>query len=1002
MRAGLAAAVGLGWAQLRRLRARWALLVVGIALVVAVPVITAGLATTVTAQAVRQSIAGLGQDDRTLTVTQEATSTFRRGTPAQGDAAVRRQLGRLTGGTVLREVIFRELTTRGQTYYVGAADRLGSAVRVTSGRLPRSCTPARCEVLAIGGDAAALRAAVASLGLDVVGAATRTNPLLVGGSLTPDRAPVLVAASVDGLARVSSLELFARYYAWVAAIDADAVVRDGVGTYLARSADVDATLQTVVGATTFIRPDAALRSAADRAQASTRRYGLLGGFAGALLLGFALVAGTGLRREMTLLTGLVRRRGGPPGQVAVPVLVAAAVCGALGAIGGGLLGGVVSALHRGGTGLGPVAAAGHALAGGGVVAVVLGLVSVAVVVAVLLWPDTRATEIWRLLDLVAVTALGAVVLAAARGSSSASQVDQGDPLVVALPVLAAVVAGLVAARAWAPVTRLLRRALPRRSLAGQLALLGVVRRPLRSVTTAGFVTAAVATVVFAGAYRATLLAGDADQAAFQVPLDATVSAGTQQPAGVVDTAAARAAGVQTYGVVRTHATITDPNGVATSLDVLAVDRAAIAHVRDWTRVTGGADAGTVASALGSPAPVAAPTLPRGARTVGIAAAGADPQTSITLYVRRADGREVGVPLAIGGGRLTATLPSGGPFTVVAVGLDEAPDYATHHAHNIGEGTNDEPVLSGRLRLTTVTADDRPVAWNWATWGSATGSTEVASGALTLAYKLSGQPAVAVPGFAAVRSATVPVVVDDATARAAVGGRLPFLLDGTTRLVGRVVGVQPRLPTVSGPFVLADRAVLQQQLDLQRPGRTADQYWLSGPAAGLDRVQTAWHGVRFERRASIQRALDADPVGRGSRLLLVLVALLALGIAAVALVLLVLGERRDGAGELFAWEADGVPPRVLRRVLLLRGVAVAVVAVPVGVVAGLGVAAAGARLVSVDATGRTPVPPLALTLGSVWTPLALLVGLGAGLVAAALVALGALREHAPLAAAVDLR
>ena len=56
---------------------------------------------------------------------------------------------------------------------------MADAVRLTSGRLPHSCTRSRCEVLAIGGSADRLRLAATTLALDVVGTAVRANPLLV-------------------------------------------------------------------------------------------------------------------------------------------------------------------------------------------------------------------------------------------------------------------------------------------------------------------------------------------------------------------------------------------------------------------------------------------------------------------------------------------------------------------------------------------------------------------------------------------------------------------------------------------------------------------------------------------------------------------------------------------------------------------------------------------------------------------------------------------------------
>ena len=69
--------------------------------------------------------------------------------------------------------------------------------------------------------------------------------------------------------------------------------------------------------------------------------------------------------------------------------------------------------------------------------------------------------------------------------------------------------------------------MPRRSVAARLGLAAVTGRPLRPAATAALLTAAVATSVFAGAYRATLDRGAADQAAFAVPLDARVQTGAE-------------------------------------------------------------------------------------------------------------------------------------------------------------------------------------------------------------------------------------------------------------------------------------------------------------------------------------------------------------------------------------------------------------------------------------------------------------------------------------------
>lgn len=989
----------LAWAQLRHLRGRWALLAAGIALVVAVPVITSAMSAQVSAQTIRRTISSLDLADRSLLVNQDGGSALRIGSHQRNDVIVRRELARLTSAPVLRELLFRQLTAAGATFYLGAADQLGSAAHVLAGRLPRSCTPQHCETVVLGADTARLRHGLAQLGVVVVGRIERTNPLLAGGSFDPGRLPVVLGGDVDAMARLAKLLLFGRNYEWVAPVDPSRVVSLGTAGYVARAAAIDATLSRTVGGTSFVRPDAQLLAAQQRADTSTRRFGLLGGFAAVLLLGFAVVAAIGLRREGRLLGSVLARRGATSTQV-VAVTVVEVVIGAVTGVAAGLLiGAVVAATRAGQTGRGPLAAAGHAVATSVPSVALLALAAAVVAVAVLLWADAQARAVWRLLDLLALACLGAAVLATDRGAASGAA---GDPLIVALPVLASVVAGLLAARVWAPLARLAERLLPRRSIAARMALLGAVRRPLRSVATVAFLTAATASVVFAGAYRATLLANDADQAAYQVPLDAVI--GGSDTALVPPVRGSEfGPGAAAYAVRRTSAGITRLAGVVDSTPTLAVDAAALAHVRDWARTTGSSKPGAAVARALQVATPPRPELPAGTTRIAFAQRGFDPNSVVRLWLGADAGQEVTVGLEHRGERLVATVPAGAR-TVIGLGVDESFDFATHRAHAVGEGNTDQPSLAGTLHLGAVYANGRRLAWNWTSWGSLRGHVTATAAAFTLGYKIAGTAVIANPGAAALAGLQVPVAVDPQTASNAHGGTLQLSIDATTTLAARIVAVLPRLPTVNGPFILADRAVYTAALDLREPGGNPTEYWVSAPVAALDRTLAGprFHDLAVQRRDSIQAGLEADPIGRGARDLLMIVALLALAVAAVALVLLVIGERRDGAGELYAWEADGTRPATLRRMLAVRMLAVAAVGIPVGVVAGLLVARAGATLVAVDASGSSPTPPLAVTLGSVWTPLALLIGIGAGVLAGLVVAGLALRERFPVAAEADLR
>jgi hypothetical protein len=378
--------------------------------------------------------------------------------------------------------------------------------------------------------------------------------------------------------------------------------------------------------------------------------------------------------------------------------------------------------------------------------------------------------------------------------------------------------------------------------------------------------------------------------------------------------------------------------------------------------------------------------------VTIPASGLDKRTDVTMWLRAPSGREVTVALKRGTNELTGQVPaSHDALRVAAIGIAENAAYSDREQHSTGEGRTDQPDVKGTLTLGALSANGLPVATDWTSFSSARGTTTARNGELQLNYDVTGQPFIATPGGAL----AVPVAVDPVTAKLAHGGALQATLDGAAHVTLQIVAVLPRMPTMGGTFFVADQAALTHALDRAEPGRNPVEYWFTGSAGPFP-------GLDVTRRAAVEHNLATDPISVGARTLLIVVALLALAVAAVALVLLVIGERRDGAGELYAWEADGTRPRTLRRMLVVRMLMVALVAIPIGVLAGLVLARVGTRLVAVDSSGTTPIPPLSVTLGSVWTPLALVIGVGAGVVLGWLVAASSLRERFPVAAEADLR
>jgi hypothetical protein len=993
------AVVSLAWARLRHRPLRWLLVALGVAAATILPVSAQATSTVVAAQALRHGLAALPVGDRSLA----AIRSGLRESPADIaalDHTARDSFAPLAAGPIVVEMLGRSISDRaGNSFYFGAVDDLAGKVRLTGGRLPASCTPTRCEVVAVGTTTADVDPA---LGLVVVGRAVRTDPLLFGGSFDPgDGAPLLIADGVDTAAQLDSLSAFQRNYAWVTAIDLDRVDELGVDGYLARS--TAASIELYGARLTLSAPDEVLRSEADRAQRSARRFALLNGAAMALLLGFAAIGAIGVRRDHTATVELLRRRGATRGQTAVlagicavvPVVVGAAV----GVAAGGLLGGWQArggGLSAGTVGLAAIRAG---LPTAGVAALAAALV---VGLTLSAGRDGNGRNAWRAVDIVIVVGVIVAALSIARGVVTEQALAGGtDPLLLALPVIAVVCGGLAVGRVWPWLTGALARLVPRRLLAPRLGLLGAVRSPLRPVATAAFLAAATGIVAFAGSYQSTLARGAVDQATFAVPLDATVQTGQnlRPPLDVSDVDGYAAAGAAVHDVVRAPATIRVNASQSITPEVVGVDPAAVTLIPSWSTVVGAGDPGQVGRTLAAARPAGLPgvALPAGTRDLAFTATGPVSDLDLSAWVRLPDGRDAGVPLTLAGAGLTGQLPAAVPAGSVlfAITVTENEFANTRRQHRAGEGTNEVEALTGQITLAGVDF----TGWGAAGGDTATGATVTAGPTgLTLAYQLTGNKVVLRAGND-VPEPALPVYVDPTTAAAAAGGALSLQATGSSPIPAQIAGVLPRFPSTDALFVVTDVEAVADALDRREPGTGAvSELWLSATSspAALGRALTVapFDLLAVDLRQSRVDRLAGDPVAQGATGLLRDSAVLAFVVALVALVLLVLAERRDDSASLYAWESDGVAPAALRRSLFLRAVAVVVVGVPGGVLIGLALSRITAALVRLTATGADPVPPLALEISPLWTVELVGAGVVAGLVVCGLVCAASLRERLP--------
>jgi hypothetical protein len=634
--------------------------------------------------------------------------------------------------------------------------------------------------------------------------------------------------------------------------------------------------------------------------------------------------------------------------------------------------------------------------------VAIGAVAAAVVVAVTLMAGRgvragSAGGAWRAVDL--TVAAGVVVggLAIARGAVTTRSVAGGtDPLLLALPVLAVVCGGLLVGRAWPVLTAAASRAFPSRFLAPRLGLLGAVRSPLRPVATAAFLAAATGIVAFAGTYQATLRQGAVDEATFAVPLDAIVRTGpsNRAPLAVASKQDYAAAGAEVHPVVRSAATVRINAAESLTPDVIGVDPDALALIGSWDQVVGAASPAEVRRllAVGAGTEIVGAAVPAGSRTLAFAAAGNVADLDISAWLRRPDGRDLGLPLTFASGRLTADLPEPAAAGTVlfAFAISENEFALTRRLHRTGEGHDDAEALTGHLEF------GAPPSGDWAGWGAEGATVSARGDTLAIDYGLTGSRLVVRAG-ADRPVAPLPVFADAGTAAAASGGTLSVSLNSGPPVTATVVGVLPRFPTARSAFVIADQRALATAMDIREPGTgSVSELWLaaSGPGFTAALAGSPFDLLRVDFRQARQDRLAADPLATGAAGLLTGSALASFAVALVALVLLVIAERRDESAQLYVWESDGVAPRTLRLSLFLRAVAVVAVGVPGGVLIGLGLSQITTALVRVTAVGTDPVPPLNLAISPLWTLGLVGTGVAAGLAVCGGLAAVALRERLP--------
>jgi hypothetical protein len=959
----------------------------GIAAGAAVFAMTSVGAVAVQDRGLQRALAGLQPSDR-------AIHAVWSGVPAQSDLslrqldrAARRELRPVLGRRPFRVEVFRQATWGGVFANLGAVDGLGRWVVLRSGRLPRRCTPDDCELVQIGGEPAAPRLSF----LHVVGRATfRAGAPLTAyfGGAGGHRPPILLAEGVAGFARtpLPDAETIARTYGWVVPVEPGSFHDWELPDLRRRLVQAQAGLEQATDLFTLAAPIDTLEAVRERSRVARERLLILGGDAAVLLLGFAVLAATRLRRDHHAVRRRLTWAGATRAQTlvvtateVVGVTAVASVAGwAAGTGAGGLL-----ARRLGEPG---VLAARHAVLSGTTLALAAALaVLTALVIVAALRAEPVAVGGLRLsvADVAALGALGAVLLAVARGQADATALSGGGTgvFLLLLPLLVLFVLAVAAARLLLPALRLLELAGRRGPVALRLSLLSLARSPGRVTLSVVFLLTSIGVALFAAAYRGTLERGERDQARFAVPAPFVL----QEDVGKLVTVQ-QAAPMHRYAALGHVAPVLRDVGYVGSgggLTILALPARALPRIDGWRTDFSAQTRHALSQLLVPPLDpsLRGPVLPPSARNVTLPLRVDGDQLGLALVVlnRRGDFTTLRLgELDRGTHAPTARVPAearGGRVVALRLSFPVINAFVAGHKES-GTELSVSDASTGTLRLGALRAGTSALSLRgWIGRGGIRATPTGIHYVLNRAADSVLRPREPLEGM------PVPVIVSPGVARAAGADGTLTLHVGNAGVLGQVVATSRSFPSVDGDFAVADLQTWVAAANTLEPGTAVPgELWLDAPpAAAAQLAQPPFSALEVSSQRAVEADLRSDPLARGSLALLLATGAVAVLLAVVGLLLAIVGDVRDESGELFDLETQGASPRELRRHLLFRAGVVGVLGLAGGVAAGAALGALVVAIVTVTAGAERALPPLALVFD--WKVAA--VGIGALAVGAVL-------------------
>jgi hypothetical protein len=895
------------------------------------------------------------------------------------DAAIRAELQGGQFGPTRSLVEYRALSNKeGAVFRLAGVSDLQGSTRLVAGTWPQQCGAERCEVVAVRETAVeeAVLPLDPALGLVVVGQVIAQDPLLLAGGFAPERGEVvLLAGSVDGVARLQPLQYIRRSYGWITPLQVERLRVSDVASVLRTMARLAGSAD--VAGVEVKGPDAALVDGRVRAAAAGNRLAVPAASSLTLFAAFTIFAGLGLRPDHRRALAVLARRGGSPVTLSSFTVLETGfvvVVGGLLGVGAGLPIGRRLASAAGSDGDDAMR---RVLAADTVrnVLVVLVLAWAVLVVVVRLVNEQRGRR--RRVTGLDVAGLAAVVVVAVlidRGAPSASELaNRPDSGIAAIPVLAAIALVAVACRVIPPALRGWSALVPRSRALTRLSLGNATARPLRPLATASLIALTVMFGLFGLGYRSTLALGASDQAAFAVPYDFRITGGPAlvKPREVVPSAGwnGLAEGVVATDVLRRGAILRVAGTAGTTTEVVGLNPSTLQGLHGWREQFGTAPMLSAASIDTAPVEVPGARLPKQATTLQVEYDGFF-GIRIAVVIERLDGSWHEID-AVPAGPQTAVVElqqgdAGGQLIGFRVAQDR--EAASRTEHHIGEGDSSVGALEVRGAINSVSAHGEPIDLPWSTFRTDLGTLDMVSGGgVSLVASMQGKSALLVPEVPELDD-PLPAIVDPVTASAARAG-VVILETSDGRLAVRPISVVQRFPGSPARFVVVDVDRLQPLFDLSQPGfGTANEVWIGAVRPGTESVVAAALAadarldvLQVSRRTEVLANLRDDPLARSTLAILVGSALAAAALAALALVVGALADGVDDRGLHRTLALEGVSPRRLMGFQSLKTWGLVAIAIPVGVAGGAALLQMVTRTVAVTATASVPEPALRLSM-----------------------------------------